>query len=588
GCRSEGHRRPRPVENGSSSGILLEEHFDQYSLFRDLNEDALSVFFDTAAAADYTHGKPTASSVLNTDSDADFLTYTLKEFTPATSCPEYSFHSSNQTDSDSLKRSSRTLATDIYNNNNSFTTATSSITTSSTSNSTYYTMDAFDSSVPSTATQSNAEQMFDACASSEYYSPSQQLQMEASRMALNRALTAPVLHQSASNSTFTTPLLVNTNSSSFSSMPPPRGLATAPIPSSVYAEPPSMNAVVEFDNLLASAYQSYLNTPANPLDLASPHFQIARSQQTPSASRPLFAPLDEIRTKDDAHLTNDLLDQLALNDPSIRQNLVHAIVDFIKPTVAYQLVDTSAPSTSTSAAAPLSSSSSLLSQAQTLASAAVSLVDEPATQQTPAMFSATPFIGDNGIQTSDGPLMNSLLGLLSPPIADAMTPLVGPLVTDVATPIILGMLDSGLHAKGGAMAPQDLLETQTAEDMPLANALAIPTKPKCSAKRAREDDEADEDAGSPKRFHCDICNRGFSRQYNMRTHRQTHEPQSVKARPFGCDHCPRTFTRKHDLVRHQVLHDDTSAFKCTICTRGFARQDVLERHARAVHKVAMD
>ncbi|KAJ1888577.1 hypothetical protein LPJ81_006289 [Coemansia sp. IMI 209127] len=66
----------------------------------------------------------------------------------------------------------------------------------------------------------------------------------------------------------------------------------------------------------------------------------------------------------------------------------------------------------------------------------------------------------------------------------------------------------------------------------------------------------------------------------MRTHRMTHNPDSVDARPHSCEHCPRTFTRKHDLVRHQVMHDSTGAFKCTVCSRAFARLDVLERHVR--------
>ncbi|KAJ1815586.1 hypothetical protein LPJ75_002317 [Coemansia sp. RSA 2598] len=440
-------------------------------------------------------------------------------------------------------------------------------------------MDSFSSSVPSFAAQSNAEPITGSTAASEYYSPSQQLQMEASRLVQTHAPTVPAMLHSASTHSF---------GSGFGSMLPPHGPATAPLPSSAYAETPStMSAVVEFDNLLASAYQSYLSTPANPLDLASPQFHVARSQTTPSANGPLFAPLDEIRPKD-AGLTNDILDQLALADPSLRQSLVHAIVDFIKPTVAYQLVEAvPAPSTSAASTSSASSSFSLFAQAQTLASAAVSLVGEPSAQQTPAMFADTPIFSDSGIPASDGPLMDSLLGLLSPPIADAMTPLAGPLVTDVATPIILGMLDSSAHAKDGAMAaPKDLLRTQDVEDVPLVQALAAP-KP-VSAKRAREDDDDDEEsaeAGAAKRFHCDICNRGFSRQYNMRTHRQTHEPHSVKSRPFSCSHCPRTFTRKHDLVRHQVLHDDSSAFKCSVCSRGFARQDVLERHARAVHKI---
>ncbi|KAJ2244916.1 hypothetical protein GGI13_006037, partial [Coemansia sp. RSA 455] len=93
-----------------------------------------------------------------------------------------------------------------------------------------------------------------------------------------------------------------------------------------------------------------------------------------------------------------------------------------------------------------------------------------------------------------------------------------------------------------------------------------------------------EEPAKKRLFYCDICNHGFSRQYNLDKHKLTHDPKSKDARPFSCSHCTRTFTRKHDLLRHQVLHDASDAIKCTKCSRAFARQDVLERHMLAIHK----
>ncbi|KAJ2787535.1 hypothetical protein GGI15_000666 [Coemansia interrupta] len=440
----------------------------------------------------------------------------------------------------------------------------------------------------------SADPIFGAYTTNEYYSPSQQLQMESLRQ-VQQPASIPALRASSTSRSmpniatgsasslsqlFDTPLLIDT-SSIFSTS---RGAATAPMPSSVYTETPMSSAVIELDNLLASAYESYLNTPANAANLTSPSFSVAQTRTTPTGNAPLFAPLDEIKPKDAANLTDELLDQLALADPATRQNIVHALVNYINPSVAYQSV--SVPPNGV----PTSFAPSLLQQAQSLASAAPLISEAPA-QQTPAMFADTPiFSNDAGFAANDASTLESLFGLLSPPVVDARTPMLNtPLTTDVATPIILDLLDSSNKRKPHvAAAPQDLVNSLPceADDLPLSSTLVaqVPVRP--CAKRARESSGSDdEDADNAKRFHCDICNRGFSRQYNMRTHRKTHQPESVKARPFSCAHCTRTFTRKHDLIRHQVLHDDSSAFKCRHCSRGFARLDVMERHARAVHKV---
>ncbi|KAJ2656948.1 hypothetical protein IWW48_004771 [Coemansia sp. RSA 1200] len=344
------------------------------------------------------------------------------------------------------------------------------------------------------------------------------------------------------------------------------------------------------DALLLSAYESYLNTPVNAGNASfveSPTVRQQQQQQHPmasaSAANRLFAPLDEIRGKD-AVLRDDLIHQIAHADPAFRQNLVHALVNMIKPAVAYQQIADS----DTSPLPPAVSATSLLAQAQHLASTTATVLDV----QDDRFAAEVP-------ATNEMPLLDSLLGLLSPPtLADSLSPpsaasdmLFSPMMAVVSPDDMLHpntVNENQQEADDGAsddasdddddepLAQYALGEDRQNEDDAVATTTAT--------KRKRSMDDDGESAKNVSRFHCDICNRGFSRQYNMRTHRLTHNPRSFAARPYNCNHCVRSFTRKHDLVRHQVLHDASDAFKCSVCSRAFARLDVLDRHVRALHK----
>lgn len=61
-----------------------------------------------------------------------------------------------------------------------------------------------------------------------------------------------------------------------------------------------------------------------------------------------------------------------------------------------------------------------------------------------------------------------------------------------------------------------------------------------------------------RKYSCTQCPRSFARQFNLKTHMATHDPNRTK--PHVCHHtgCGRSFSRKHDLGRHLVsIHQDS-------------------------------
>jgi len=61
-----------------------------------------------------------------------------------------------------------------------------------------------------------------------------------------------------------------------------------------------------------------------------------------------------------------------------------------------------------------------------------------------------------------------------------------------------------------------------------------------------------------KKYQCPNCPRAFARAFNLKTHRETHNPN--RSKPHSCPHpsCGRSFSRKHDLGRHvTAIHRDS-------------------------------
>jgi hypothetical protein len=88
----------------------------------------------------------------------------------------------------------------------------------------------------------------------------------------------------------------------------------------------------------------------------------------------------------------------------------------------------------------------------------------------------------------------------------------------------------------------------------------------------------------PSTFACDLCDKTFTRAYNLRSHKRTH----TNERPFACSVCNKAFARQHDRKRHEALHSGEKKYVCSGlladgitswgCGHKFARADALGRH----------
>nr|KAJ3412185.1 hypothetical protein HK105_002417 [Polyrhizophydium stewartii] len=81
------------------------------------------------------------------------------------------------------------------------------------------------------------------------------------------------------------------------------------------------------------------------------------------------------------------------------------------------------------------------------------------------------------------------------------------------------------------------------------------------------------------RFPCTLCDRAFTRKYNLEAHILVHQNR----KPYSCSHknCSEAFVRKYDLKRHiRTIHQRTYYGPCPHCQRQYSRIDSYRKHVR--------
>lgn len=116
----------------------------------------------------------------------------------------------------------------------------------------------------------------------------------------------------------------------------------------------------------------------------------------------------------------------------------------------------------------------------------------------------------------------------------------------------------------------DHAQSALAQDTRRPCRAARPHKP---SRRMTTKDEAN--------YQCPVkgCGKLFSRSYNFKAHKETHDEKREYPFPCPVGECNKRFVRKTDLQRHhQSVHMKERSHKCNYCGRSFARKDTLRRY----------
>lgn len=79
-------------------------------------------------------------------------------------------------------------------------------------------------------------------------------------------------------------------------------------------------------------------------------------------------------------------------------------------------------------------------------------------------------------------------------------------------------------------------------------------------------------------FKCNICNKVFSTNWNLKQHRWIHACRSTK--PFKCKTCTAAFIREVDYITHMNIHRSIKPFTCNYCGCQFSRKYNWLRHTK--------
>ena len=80
-----------------------------------------------------------------------------------------------------------------------------------------------------------------------------------------------------------------------------------------------------------------------------------------------------------------------------------------------------------------------------------------------------------------------------------------------------------------------------------------------------------------KRYVCEVCDKAFSSNSDLKTHRRTHSGET----PFKCDYCDRAFKQRgHRKLHIQVAHTKEMPYKCNLCDSAFPTRYRFQVHMK--------
>uniref|UniRef100_A0A8C5RV83 C2H2-type domain-containing protein n=1 Tax=Laticauda laticaudata TaxID=8630 RepID=A0A8C5RV83_LATLA len=82
-------------------------------------------------------------------------------------------------------------------------------------------------------------------------------------------------------------------------------------------------------------------------------------------------------------------------------------------------------------------------------------------------------------------------------------------------------------------------------------------------------------------FQCSICSKRFPLQRMLNRHGKSHSP----VKRHLCHYCSKGFNDTFDLKRHLRTHTGIRPYRCCLCRKGFTQRCSLESHLKKIHRI---
>jgi len=96
----------------------------------------------------------------------------------------------------------------------------------------------------------------------------------------------------------------------------------------------------------------------------------------------------------------------------------------------------------------------------------------------------------------------------------------------------------------------------------------------CSTLNETSNEGARRKEPAKKKYHCDVCGRGYTTRSNLNQHMKVHD----ESRGHKCDVCWRVFPSNAHLTAHYKTHTGEKPHACRVCGRRFARKVNCQSH----------